>query len=294
MDGSRHIVAMAASAVRARVGRHWRIVAVAAAFVIAASTTAAQQRRPGRIGGPRPVLAWASPESMDTGVFQFCRLVFRQAANGDGYGWSVDYPSADENLSTRLSELTRAPISIDESGRPNHVLIRLTQPELFRCPFVMMTEPGGAYFDEAEAGALRDYVLKGGFFWADDFWGEYAWQVWESQLRKALPSGEYPIVDLSIDHPVFHMLMRVPEIPQIPGLGVWLSTRQTSERGADSAVPHVRAINDAHGRIMVLMTHNSDYGDGFEEEGSDRSYFERFSVRAYGLGINVLLYSMTH
>ena len=64
MDGSRHIVAMAASAVRARVGRHWRIVAVAAAFVIAASTTAAQQRRPGRIGGPRPVLAWASPESM--------------------------------------------------------------------------------------------------------------------------------------------------------------------------------------------------------------------------------------
>ena len=71
MDGSRHIVAMAASAVRARVGRHWRIVAVAAAFVIAASTTAAQQRRPGRIGGPRPVLAWASPESMDTGVFQF-------------------------------------------------------------------------------------------------------------------------------------------------------------------------------------------------------------------------------
>ncbi|PYR30667.1 MAG: hypothetical protein DMF90_27115, partial [Acidobacteria bacterium] len=124
-----------------RVGRHWRIVAVAAAFVIAASTTAAQQRRPGRIGGPRPVLAWASPESMDTGVFQFCRLVFRQAANGDGYGWSVDYPSADENLSTRLSELTRAPISIDESGRPNHVLIRLTQPELFRCPFVMMTPP---------------------------------------------------------------------------------------------------------------------------------------------------------
>jgi hypothetical protein len=140
----------------------------------------------------------------------------------------------------------------------------------------MMTEPGGAYFDDREASALRDYVLKGGFFWADDFWGEYAWQVWESQLRKALPSGEYRIVDLTLDHPIFHMLMRVPEIPQIPGLGVWLSTGGTSERGADSAVPHIRAINDARGRIMVLMTHNSDYGDGFEEEGSDRSFFERF------------------
>jgi hypothetical protein len=231
---------------------------------------------------------------MDTGAFQFCRLVFRQAPNGDGFGWAVDFPQADENLSIRLSELTKAPISVDESGSPNHVLIRLTQPELFRCPFVMMSEPGGAYFDDREAAALRNYVLKGGFFWADDFWGEYAWQVWESQLRKALPAGEYPIVDLSLDHPLFHMLMRVPEIPQIPGLGVWLSTRQTSERGADSAVPHVRAINDAHGRIMVLMTHNSDYGDGFEEEGSDRSYFERFSIRAYGVGINVLLYSMTH
>ena len=79
---------------------------------------------------------------MDTGVFQFCRLVFRQAANGDGYGWSVDYPSADENLSTRLSELTRAPISIDESGRPNHVLIRLTQPDTrSRGPWVRRKTP---------------------------------------------------------------------------------------------------------------------------------------------------------
>jgi hypothetical protein len=157
-----------------------------------------------------------------------------------------------------------------------------------------MTEPGGAYFDDREATALREYVLKGGFLWADDFWGEYAWQIWESQLRKALPSGSYPIVDLSLDHPLFHMLMNVPQIPQIPGLGVWLSTHGTSERGPDSAVPHVRAINDARGRIMVLMTHNSDYGDGFEEEGSDRSFFERFSVRAYGFGVNTVLYEMTH
>ncbi len=285
---------MGPSAFGAGAGRfRQQLVAIFVGVVLAASMTAAQRSTGGGFNR-RPVLAYATAESMDTGAFQFCRLVFRQAANGDGHGWSVDFPRADENLSIRFSELTRAPISVDESGRPNHVLIRLTQAELFRCPFVMMTEPGGAYFDDREASALRDYVLKGGFFWADDFWGEYAWQVWESQLRKALPSGQYRIVDLSLDHPIFHMLMNVPEIPQIPGLGVWLSTGGTSERGADSAVPHVRAINDERGRIMVLMTHNSDFGDGFEEEASDRSFFERFSVRAYGFGVNTLIYSMTH
>src|SRR5262245_14445004 len=153
---------MAGTAGRTGIARGRQLVAVGIACALAATAASAQRRLPG-LGGRRPVLAWASPESMDTGAFQFCRLVFRQASNGDGHGWSVDFPRADENLSIRLSELTRAPISLDESGRPNHVLIRLGQPELFRCPFLMMTEPGGAYFDDREATALREYVLKGGF-----------------------------------------------------------------------------------------------------------------------------------
>src|SRR5206468_2226986 len=101
---------------------------------------------------------------------------------------------------------------------------RLTQPELSHCPFVMMTEPGGAYFDDSEAAALRAYLLKGGFFWADDFWGEYAWQNWESQIRKVLSSGAYPIVDLPLDHSIFHLLMTVPKIPQIPAIDFYLGT----------------------------------------------------------------------
>ena len=242
----------------------------------------------------QPIGTWATPDSLDTGAFQFCRLVFRQAPDGDGDGWGVDFPRADENLSIRLSELTKAPVSVEETGLPAHVLVKLGQPELFRCPFVMMTEPGGAYFDDAEAVALRDYVLKGGFLWADDFWGERAWQSWERQLRKALPSGAYPIVDLHPDHALFHVLMRVPKIPQIPNIGFWLGTGRTSERGSASAVPHVRAVLDDRHRIMVLMTHNTDFGDAFEEEAVSRAYFERFSVPGYAFGVNVLLYEMTH
>jgi hypothetical protein len=66
---------------------------------------------------------------------------------------------------------------MDETHQPKHLLVRLTAPELFHCPFVVMTEPGGAYFDEEEAAALRKYLLKGGFLWADDFWGEYAFEL---------------------------------------------------------------------------------------------------------------------
>ena len=258
---------------------------------IVASAGPAQRRG---FDARRPVGTWASADSLDTGAFQFCRLVFRQALDGDGHGWGVDFPRADENLSIRLSELTKAAVSMDEGGQPNNVVIRLTQPELFRCPFVMMTEPGGAYFDDREAAALRDYVRKGGFLWADDFWGEYAWQSWERQLRKALPVGTYRIVDLPLDHPIFHMLLNVPAIPQIPGIGYWLADGRTSERGKDSAVPHVRAINDDRGRVMVLMTHNTDFGDSYEREAENREYFLRFSVPGYAFGINTLVYTMTH
>jgi hypothetical protein len=181
---------------------------------------------------------------------------------------------------------------MDDSRTPTSVVVRATSPEIFHCPFVMMTEPGGAFLDDQEAAALREYVLKGGFLWADDFWGEYAWTFWESQLRKVLPAASYPIFDVPLTHPIFSQLTRVTKFPQIPGIG--MARGQTSERGADSAVPHLRAIADAKGRIMVLMTHNTDFGDAYEREGDDRYYFETFSIAGYAFGINVLLYEMTH
>jgi Domain of unknown function (DUF4159) len=147
------------------------------------------------------------------GAFRFCRVMFRQNPNGDGHGWSVDYPRADVNLTYRLSELTSTIVSKDAEGHYSHVVLRLTDSELYRCPFIMITEPGGAYLDAAEAAALRDYLLKGGFLWADDFWGELAWLAWEGEIRKALPAGEYPIVDLPLGHPLFHTLYQVNAVP---------------------------------------------------------------------------------
>jgi hypothetical protein len=176
-----------------------------------------------------------------------------------------------------------------------HLVVRLSDAEIFRCPFIMMTEVGSAYIDDEEAARLGEYLIKGGFLWADDFWGSYAWDVWAHEIAKVLPPSEYPIVDLAPDHPLFHTLFDVPMLPQIPSINFWAgSGGYTSERGSDSSEPHARAVLDKNGRIMVLITHNTDIGDSWEREGDNRDYFYQFSVDGYAVGINVLLYAMAH
>jgi uncharacterized protein DUF4159 len=270
-----------------------RIVAagLVAVMLAAAAGASAQFPRRGRFFGP------SVPQNPKyDGAFQFCRIWFRNASDGDGNGWWVDWPRADENLTFRLSELTSTTVSRDIAGSYNHAVMNLTDAlTLSRCPFTMLTEPGGAHFDDEEAAGLRAYLEHGGFLWADDFWGEYAWQHWLSEIRKALPSGEFTVTDVPMDHPIFHMLYDVAELPQIPSIGFWLGTGgHTSERGADSAVPHARAAFDAKGQMLVFMTHNTDFGDAFEREGDDHRYFEAFASRGYAVGVNVILYAMTH
>lgn len=267
--------------------------ALAIAAILATASTALAQRRRGFGFGYAP-LRMATPESFDGG-FNFCRIMFSQSYDGDGGNWSVDYPRADVNLSIRLSELTRTRISRDTTGEPNHVVLRLNDDLLFQCPFIMMTEVGSTSLSTEEASRLREYLLKGGFLWADDFWGSWAWEVWAREIGKALPASEYPIVDVPLSHPIFHTQFEVKRVIQIPSIGAWMSMGGgTSERGADSAEPHARAIFDKHGRMMVFITHNTDFGDAFEREGDDPGYFYTFSVEGYAMGVNVLLYSLTH
>jgi hypothetical protein len=193
-----------------------------------------------------------------------------------------------------LSELTKTRVSLDPSGEPNHLVIRLTDPALFQCPFIMMTEVGAVYFDPEEAARLREYLMKGGFLWADDFWGSYAWDHWANEFNKVLPPAEYPTRDLPMDHPIFRSQFVMKRVPQIPSINHWYRYNDTSERGSDSAVPHARGIADRHGRLLVLITHNTDIGDSWEREGDDPTYFYNFSVEGYAFGINALLYSMIH
>jgi hypothetical protein len=268
------------------------LVVATLSAVIAAANGAQQRGRRGGVFASRPTGSADAPTY--DGAFRFCRIRFRNAPDGDGHGWDVDYPRADVNLSLRLSQVTKTPVTLDVEGNPAHIVVRLTDPELFQCPFVMMTEPGGTYFSEQEAAQLRIYLLKGGFLWADDFWGSYAWQWWTNQIGKAFPQTEYPIVDLSKDHPIYHTFFDIDHVPQIPNIGLWLNAHITSERGADSAEPHARAILDRAGRVIVFMTHNTDFGDAYEEEAVSPDYFRHFSVQAYRIGINVLLYALTH
>ena len=264
----------------------WLVLAVA----LLAGTVAAAQFGRGGFAGTRV----ATAADFD-GRFHYCRIVYRASFNGTGGNWTTDYPRADINMSIRLSELTKINVSLDSSGQPNHLLVRLSGDELFQCPLAIMSAPGRALIEEPEAARLREHLLKGGMLWTDDSWGTYQWQHWLTQLRKVLPAGEYPIVDLPLDHALFRTQFAVTEIPQIPNIGFFLrSGGGTSEQGADSAVPYVRAIADRTGRIMVLMTHNTDIQDSWEREGDDPSYFYAFSPRGYALGINAFLYALTH
>ena len=236
----------------------------------------------------------ATATSFDS-TFNFCRVMYRSGPFGTGGGWSADYPTADINLSIRLSELTKIRVGSVPGGSPNHLVVRLTDDALFNCPFILMSEARTIDLDELEVAKLREYLLKGGFLWADDYWGSRAWEHWVREIGKVLPPSEYPVVDVPPDHPMMRSQFTVERIPQIPNIGYWIqSGGGTSELGADTAEVHARMITDHDGRVMVFMTHNTDISDSWEREGEDPEYFYRFSVSGYAVAVNVLLHAFTH
>jgi hypothetical protein len=271
-----------------------RLVRAAIVFLsLAIAATSVAQFRGGFGGRVRPRLPTA--QSYDGG-FTFCRGMYTSGRrDGSGNGWTTDYPDADINFSTRLSELTKTSISRQSDDQPNHLTVPLTDPFLFQCPFVMMTDVGELSLSGDETEALRQYLDKGGFLWVDDFWGSWSWDAFEQEIAGVLPPGQFPIRDLTPDHPIFRMLYEVPRLPQIPSINSWRGMGGgTSELGDDSAEPHIRAITNRHGRMMVLITHNTDISDAWEREAADPQFFLEFSPNGYAVGLNVVLYAMTH
>jgi hypothetical protein len=271
------------------------VLALALAVMLAAATASYAQFGRGRFGWFRVPPRFPTADSFD-GTFNFCRLMYESVRReAGGQGWATDYPDADVNLSIRFSELTKAPVSRDGEGDPNHLVVRITDDALFQCPFVLTPDVGTALFSDREVELLRAYLLKGGFLWVDDFWGSRAWEMWVRQISRVLPPADYPIQELPMDHPIFRGLFTVTKVPQIPSIQFWRqSGGATSERGPDSAQATARGISDAHGRLMVLMTHNTDISDAWEREGEDRAFFYSFSPDGYAVAINVLIYAMTH
>jgi hypothetical protein len=253
------------------------------------------------VGGPgggygRFPPKWAKQSDFD-GSFLYCRGFFNSVRfEPSGSGWNTDYPGADNNFSVRLAELTRVSVKLDAERQPNYVVIALTDPLLYRCPMLFMEDIGTAGFTEPEVKNLRQFFLKGGFLWVDDAWGSRAWSSWVDSISRILPPDEFPIFDIPPSHPVMHSLYDVKDIPQVPAISFWRrSGGLTSERGADSAEVYFKGIQDAHQRLMVLMTHNTDIADTWEREGEfPREYFDLFSPRGYAIGVNVVLYAMTH
>lgn len=278
--------------------RAGRIV-VAAVLVLAVASVALGQRL--WTGGPRGggynrlPPRFATAEDFD-GSWIYCRGYYSSyRREGGGSGWNTDYPGADNNFSVRLMELTTVHVPVDANRQPNYVVVSLADATLFKCPMLFMEDVGTAQFSEEEVRNLRTFFLKGGFLWVDDFWGSYAWDSWVDQISRVLPSGEYPIFDIPLSHNVMHTLYDVKDFLQVPSLNFWYgNSRSTSERGSDSAEVHFRGIQDARGHLMVMMTHNTDIADTWEREADSPEYFDLFSPRGYAIGVNILLYAMTH
>jgi hypothetical protein len=234
---------------------------------------------------------WEPDKEVPNDLFTFLRIKYHSVGRRGGWGWGragwdTDVPDADENLALRLHEMTSLKV------HPSLKFLEIEDPQLFNYPFIYMVEPGSLYVDEEEAVVLRKYLLGGGFLMLDDFWGVREGENAAEQLRKVFPDRQ--LVEIPLEHPIFHSVFNFKVKPQVPGIGMWERTGLPYER-SDAKEVDYRAIYDDKGRIMVVFCHNTDNGDGWEREGVDVEYFRLFSEpMAYPWMINVIFYAMTH
>ncbi|HEV7928086.1 MAG TPA: DUF4159 domain-containing protein [Verrucomicrobiae bacterium] len=236
---------------------------------------------------------WTNEPGFEDDVFTFARIIYkfdRNRVRRSSMAWINDYPDSDLNLSYRLQELTSMKVNPD--GRE----LKLTNADLFDYPFIYMVKPGVMELRDEEVPILRKYLASGGALMADDFWGDRDWNNFESQISRVLPGRHW--VELPMSHAIFHYPFPLDVDKnnlQVPSIHRWENDRVSYRGGQDTHDMHVRAWLDDKQRIMVIATHNTDNGDGWEREGEDIEYFKTFSEsRAYPLGINIIFYLTTH
>ena len=249
---------------------------------------------------------WTNAPGFENDVFTFTRIIFHSDTTpgygrrrGRWLGWWVDYPDADLNFSYRLHQLTS--IETDPDAR----VLKFTDPRIFDYPLLYIEHAGYMRLTDDEASALRKFLLNGGVMLVNDFWGADEWNGFAKEIQRILPGRTW--TELTTDHPIFTCVydLRGPMNKlQVPTIQFWnrnhdpndpQSPLQTIFRGEGSTQMHVRALLDEHQRISILAIHNSDVSDGWEREGEDEVYFEQFSEKiAYPLGINLIVYLMTH
>jgi hypothetical protein len=286
------------------------ILGLALMLLVVASSVAvlAQQRGgPGGFGGNRQpgrfrppvdlndrngVPEWEVDPHFRADLFTFVRIQWRSWRYSDT--WLTDYPDSDLNFSFRLQQMT----SLKTDPFPHLKQMKLTDERLNDYPFIYMLEVGSLIFEEDEVAALRKYLLNGGFLMVDDFWGETAWTYFKEQMDRVFPDRQP--VELDITHPIFHCVFDLKEKPQVPGINAARSARARGEshvtwEGIDAKEPHYWAYFDDKGRMVAIICHNTDLGDGWEREGEEEWYFQQFSEKkSYPMGINIVWWAMTH
>ena len=224
--------------------------------------------------------------------FFFTRVAYSSYGRGFGGGWgrrqreawSTDYPAADRHFMTVLKRLTNL------DGYDYENVVQLHDPALRRFPFIYALEVGYMDLSEPEVRGLRDYLDAGGFLVIDDFWGLQAFDNFEYQMARVLPGR--PIVDIPLEHPLFNSFYDIEEVRQTPAIGRGVNGIPTWEQ-PDAKIPMVKGIYDDHDRLMVVINWNTDLGDAWEH-AEDPFYPLEYSTYAYQVGVNMVVYGMSH
>lgn len=218
-----------------------------------------------------------APSSEDE--FTFVRLKYR----GRRSIWDIDWPASDRNFIFQLRKHTNINVSSEEK------IVDINSKELFHYPFAYMLEVSRLILTEAEAKNLREYLLRGGFILVDDFHGGRQWKQFHKQFKKIFPKREP--VDIPISHPLFHCFYDINELMQIPGAGAALRGKTYEKR--DGRPARCLGVYDDNGRLMMMINFNSDLGDGWEH-AAENFYPRERSDMAFKLGINAVVYALTH
>ena len=241
------------------------------------------------------------PKPGDPPEFYFTRLMYgdiygggRGLANFRGFGWGgswlTDAWDADYKYMWGIRRMTNVKLHMDPHP------LGIMDAELFKYPYIYAVEVGHMELSSEEAARLREYLLRGGFWHCDDFWGVREWAQFAAQMKKVFP--DRPIEELPLTHEIFHTFFDIDRVLQVPNVSLGVSyTRSSGQtrtwQDPSDTKPRVLGISDDTGRLMVLITYNSDLGDAWEWMDHPQ-YPALFTGYAYRLGMNSIIYAMTH
>ena len=232
------------------------------------------------------------PKNKLDAEFKMARVIYPTNRFAGSHGisqpmWAVDYPYAEEHFLEALNRLTKVEAA-DDSWH-----LELTDPRIFEHPFLFLQQPAAGGWDptDKDAANLREYFKRGGFMLVDDFHGENEWAYFKYVIGLVLPDKE--IVEIPDSDPLMHVFYDLKDRKQLPG-DRHLRRGFNGETVVQMQGPaHWRGIYDDHGRLMVAMNFNMDMGDSWEH-ADDPNYPAPLTVQGYQLGINYVLYSMSH